>query len=78
VTRVCACLIVGTLAVVANPRNAVLCAGKRPPWPSLRRHGWVASESPDIDAITPAGLRALADAIERHGINAIRGVKETA
>lgn len=56
-----------------------LTPGRRE-WSPLLRHGWVAAEGDDDGSpylpplrITPAGLRALADAVERDGLPPIVG-----
>ncbi len=56
--------------------SSELVSGVRGPfrrqWLALLAHGWVVAAHPEIATenglrITPAGLRALADALERYG-----------
>jgi hypothetical protein len=63
------------LRVLGNP-NIIIAAPRRSDWMPLLRHGWVERADPDLTPrggllpplrITPAGLRALAAALERDG-----------
>jgi hypothetical protein len=57
------------LRVLANP-NLLLVSGARPHHRPLLRRGWLEAETQEpLNGlrITPAGLRALADALEAYG-----------
>ena len=56
------------LAVLAKP-SVGLMAGERSEWLSLASRGWLEDDAknPELLRITPAGLRALADALEEYG-----------
>lgn len=64
------------LAVLADPRRMLISSATRE-WRALMRRGCVVADDPTIDPenglrITPSGLRALADALEKHGYEALR------
>lgn len=62
------------LQVLADPRRLLVSGitGEKRLWRALMKHGWVEAERPRTCPenglrITPHGLRALADALERYG-----------
>jgi hypothetical protein len=75
VSRVATVSQMRNLAILADPRTVILAAPRHAPWPALRAHGWIEPVddpgSACIERITPEGLRALADALERHGYEAL-------
>lgn len=63
------------LLVLGN--GSMIVSGRSRRCDALIRRGWIAPENPSVPnnafRITPAGLRALADAVELYGLPSFKG-----
>lgn len=56
------------LALVAHPDSELLSSTGKPGWVAVEKRGWLErGRTAKSLRITPAGLRALADALETYG-----------